>query len=972
MLCKKFQLLLIVGLALCHNVLAQLKVTMPADRMVYQRNKQNKATIYLGGTYTTTIDLIEARLTQLDAKGNTKTNTTAGNWLEVIKNPVNGTFLGTLSQQAAGWYKLEVRASNKGTVIGTIHTQKVGIGEVFVIVGQSNAQGEITFRDTTLFSAADDRVNSFNKMEDIQNANYTPQYPVFKNLAGSNKIAPLGKSSWCWSTLGDLLAKNWDVPVCFYNAGVGNTSVFNWRSSIVKGVDDGLQNRDPNSLTETERNVLKGIPFQFFKNTLQYYSSLTGIRAVLWCQGENDTGSFEGNQLDPSIYASNMRTIITSSRGYAAKNLSWVIAQTSRVRNLTSWRVLDGQRQIANEPGFNTFLGPNTDNIQADESLRDFGGVHFYGNGLKDLGQAWFNALNTTAFINNSVPHEGQAPQLPYANSSCQANNAIEFRQGAGFGSYAWYNSKNERVSQAQNYTFALGDTYQAIARDSDDKNFVYAPPLSFNSEKLSIEKDKSDELCEGQTMNVFTKNIFKNYSWSTGDTTTSITLKQAGNYNLNLTVTDIFGCKYDAKKEINLSVNPLPITPIVTSIGTASICEGQAVTLKADNVANGLKYLWSTGAKTDFVTINQTKDISLKTVDAKNCESKTSNIIAVKVNPNPGKPSISVSGATTFCEGQTVNIALDANSAYEWQRDQKVVENFKSQFIKASLPGQWRGRVITEFGCYSPFSNQIEIKNWKLPKEPVVAALGATTFCNGSNVSLQATELAGQIKWFQYGRAGVVSTNSSINLATDILSQSNSSAGYYATVTDELGCESIWSKTIQVNQRANPSIPKISRVGTFMLEAKTSIVGIEGTKYSWNFENAAMEPFSTKMIKVSQPGNYKVTAKIVYNFTNEPSLTCSSAASESYYYEGNKNGIFSLYSNPSYNGVVYCEAKENYDTVTIDVFDAVGKKVYTQKVGNWTDRKPLDLRHLNNAVYKVRFKYRSYNEVKTLIIDKY
>jgi hypothetical protein len=970
MFSKKWLLFLISVFALAHNILAQLKVTMPADRMVYQRNKLNKATIYIGGTFTTKVDQIEARLTILDQTGKPKQPLEVTSWQTISEMPANGTFLGTMPGINGGWYLLEVRALKNGTTLGTIHSQKVGVGEVFVIAGQSNAQGEITYKDTTLYNATDDRVISFNKMEDAQNNNYTPQYPSFSLLASANKIAPLGKSSWCWSTLGDLLAKNWDVPVCFYNTAYGNTSVFNWRSSVVNGVDEGLQNRPLNTLTDNERNVLKGIPYQFLKNTLQYYSSLTGVRAVLWCQGENDLGAFEGNSLDPSIYTSNMRTLINAARGHSAKNLSWVIAQTSRVGNAVSWRILDGQRQTATIPGYNTFLGPNTDNIQPDGNLRDQGGVHIYGNGLKELGQAWFTALNTTSFINNSVPHEGQAPQLPVANSSCKEGNVVEFKQAAGYGTYSWYNSKNERQAQTQNFALNQGDTYIAIARDSDDKNYVYAPPISLNSEAINIEKDKSEDLCEGQVLTIFTKNLFEKYNWSTGDTTTSIALKQTGSYTINLTVGDIYGCKYNTSKEFKLTLNPLPKTPIISSVGSANICEGQVLTILANNAEAGTTYQWSTGATSDFVGINDTKDISLKLVSAKKCESKVSNTIQVKKYPNPAKPDIIASGATTFCEGQNVNMALSESANYEWELDKKVQSGFTTQFIKASLPGNWRGRVITNVGCYSPYSEAIEIKNWKLPQEPTVTALGKTSFCNGNNVSLEATELKGALRWYQYGKAGVVSTSPTINLGTTANSQSNSSLGYYATVTSGEGCESIWSKTITVNQRANPNIPKISRVGAFMLEAKTSIVGIEGTEYTWLKEDMAIQA-KTKTIKVIQAGSYSTVAKIVYNLPNESPLTCVSASSEKYFFETPKGGIFSIYSNPSNTGLVFCEAKENFDNVSVVIYDALGKKVYGQNISNWADRKPLDLRQLSNAVYKVQFSYGATREVKTLVIDK-
>ena len=62
------------------------------------------------------------------------------NWITIQRNPQGGIFQGALRAKG-GWYRLEVQAFIGGVATGTDVIRKVGIGEVFIITGQSNAQG---------------------------------------------------------------------------------------------------------------------------------------------------------------------------------------------------------------------------------------------------------------------------------------------------------------------------------------------------------------------------------------------------------------------------------------------------------------------------------------------------------------------------------------------------------------------------------------------------------------------------------------------------------------------------------------------------------------------------------------------------------------------------------------------------------------------------------------------------------------
>ena len=124
-----------------------VKITYPQSRAIFQRENDNSSTIYLSGSCYQPFDSIQARL-EVESPGQ-GLNT---DWVTIQRNPQGGIFQGPVRAKG-GWYKLEVRAFVGRDIAGRDTVRKVGIGEVFIITGQSNAQG---FQGFGAVGAADD------------------------------------------------------------------------------------------------------------------------------------------------------------------------------------------------------------------------------------------------------------------------------------------------------------------------------------------------------------------------------------------------------------------------------------------------------------------------------------------------------------------------------------------------------------------------------------------------------------------------------------------------------------------------------------------------------------------------------------------------------------------------------------------------------------------------------------------------
>lgn len=373
-------------------VVAQIAVTSPLPRTVIQRNNANQAQLWVVGQCPLNTTRIDVSLSATVPGGGSN----SAGYLVLDANPVNGRFRGQVQVQG-GWYHLDIRAIQGATVLETKRVTPVGVGEVFAVAGQSNGQGVIPNRNTV--PATDERVVG------VPHYNFTdtirlPLPPVFESITTEGVIGPRGLTSWCWGVLGDSLAKRLNVPIAFYNTAWSGTAIRNWRESIT-------QDSTATSWGEFFRPKM---PYGNLKRVLQDYVTLTGLRAVLWHQGEAEY--YDVDPLAPNYY-NDLRFIIAKSRADAGfADLPWMVARASidmATRTLyPSMRyepVWNQQTQVIQTTN-RVFYGPDTDPLGIPRT----DGVHLSGNGLIEVANAWSAAM-TNDFFNAAVPLLPQAIQ---------------------------------------------------------------------------------------------------------------------------------------------------------------------------------------------------------------------------------------------------------------------------------------------------------------------------------------------------------------------------------------------------------------------------------------------------------------------------------------------------------------------------------------------------------------------------------
>lgn len=683
--CLRNSVLYLVLFAAALPTFSQVGISFPTSRIVFQRSNNNSASFVVSGSYQQGIpDRIEAALVPISAGQGTATH-----WQVVEKAPIGGIYSGTVSGDG-GWYKLKVRVIRDGKVTDSTEVDRVGIGEVFIVGGQSNARG---LQNYGAPAANDDRVSCFNYLNASYDPNELPE-PVFSHLNADSYIAPYGYSAWSWGILGDLLVNRLNVPILFYNVALEGTTSRAWRESTTWYAANPY----------TGGFYANQLPYSQLKVVLRQLTSLTGVRAVLWHQGESDN---QFNLSEQEI-VSNLQQVIAQSRNDVGQNLSWVVSKVS-YNSSVSKTVINAQTTLINTTN-NVFEGPSTDNIQIPRP----DGVHFQGNGLTVLAQQWNQSLNSF-FFSQSNPIASLS--LPTVKVGCTDDNRVKLTAEGNFAEINW--STGER-----NNAIAVGNgVYRVKVKDKLGR-FMYSIPVNVGENtRRALTKPATPSIlargdlvfCAGQSVELATS-ASAGYRWNNGATSQSIVVSNKADYAVQ--VKDNNGCWSDFSGTVRTTVNPVPSVPLVTAKGPLTFCADQTVTLEvqAGSVASSTTVLeWNTGQKAASIVVKQSGDYAVRAVNQYNCISDYSESFSVTVQPLPTAPAIIPNGVLRFCEGSAVTLSTDSFLPVVWN------EQYPSQTLTVNSSGKYTARVTDSWGCKSPSSKVITVEVDPVPPRPII-----------------------------------------------------------------------------------------------------------------------------------------------------------------------------------------------------------------------------------------------------------
>jgi len=210
------------------------------------------------------------------------------------------------------------------------------------------------------------------------------------------------------------------------------------------------------------------------------------------------------------------------------------------------------------------------------------------------------------------------APIYLGADTSFCAGNSIALNAGNGFMNYSW---STGQTTPSINVTST--GVYSVIA--TDNNNCASKDTLKvinvFNNPVVGLPKDSL--LCTGTIKLLNAVNGMNSYSWSTGATSSNISVNSVGTYWVN--VIDNNGCRgTDTAKITRVLSLPAAFLPADTVLCSYSI-------LKISPIQNYSSYVWNTGSSQSSLTVSQAGIYWLRVTDNFNCVGTDSIIVKPK-----------------------------------------------------------------------------------------------------------------------------------------------------------------------------------------------------------------------------------------------------------------------------------------------------------------------------------------------------
>ncbi|MFK7806378.1 MAG: PKD domain-containing protein, partial [Saprospiraceae bacterium] len=285
--------------------------------------------------------------------------------------------------------------------------------------------------------------------------------------------------------------------------------------------------------------------------------------------------------------------------------------------------------------------------------------------------------------------------------------------------------------------------------------------PVNVDANNLSgdITMDPSSPICADNSTTAISPTGGSSWSWGTSQQTETITISEAGIYDL--TITDDFGCTYSPPDAV-LDVIPNPEAVIKVTefneFGQPSdcffdgyvLCEGEDVFLDVSG-AGDQSYTWSSGESGPTLIYDGghnntltagTYDFTVTVTDNVSGCTNVEGPYTIIVNPVPTDIEIATNPPGPICEGTEANFFVtnpDPDLTYLWNTGEYGPQ------ITASTAGEYFARGISQFGCEGE-SNTLEI--YRSPDANLIPD-GCHVHCAPDTICLPEMPNVANYQWY-------------------------------------------------------------------------------------------------------------------------------------------------------------------------------------------------------------------------------
>lgn len=451
---------------------------------------------------------------------------------------------------------------------------------------------------------------------------------------------------------------------------------------------------------------------------------------------------------------------------------------------------------------------------------------------------------NNGCLTENHVTVDNHIVTAPAINGTADicVNETSTLTATTGYATYMWSTGEDTEAITVQ-----TGNEYTLTAIDTNSCS-SQASFLVTTHELPEPNIDGSLSYCIGGSTTLSTPDIYQEYLWSDGSTSTSIQVNQVG--AISLQVIDEWQCIGNIEVDITEDTE---LSPIVS--GPLEYCENASTTLDVGSAY--ATYQWSTNEVTSTIEVSQPGDYAVTVIDADGCIGDT--IVTVVQNP---LPIPAISGTLEFCSGLETTIQVTENfQEYVWSNSET------SASLTVNQAGNYAVTVTNQFNCQQ--TTNVDVVERPLPDFEIT---GTFFFCENDQTTILVDDTFSSYDW-----------GAGNNQAALMVDQAGE---YEVTVENEFGCFN--NESVLVQQIDLP----LAVAGTDMiLDCETREVQIGSSQssqgnefeFSWAGDNFPMEQVNMQMPTIDAAGTYTlIVTDTVHNCISAPSqLTITDLAYE-------------------------------------------------------------------------------------------
>lgn len=448
-------------------------------------------------------------------------------------------------------------------------------------------------------------------------------------------------------------------------------------------------------------------------------------------------------------------------------------------------------------------------------------------------------STNEIAKIGTIDPCIANPTQLNLGNDTNLCwNQSLNLSAGIGHKSYLWSNGKKLPFTSFSANGLGLG-FHEVWVNITDQNGCSVSDTLKIQVSALpNVNLGRDTSLCGSELVLKGGTDSTEHYAWLKSPSNTLVgngttcRIVESGIYEL--IVTDSKGCA--ASDNIQVTLNPIPTKPAITSTSKRKFCSGDSILL--ETIPGYNSYVWN-GVKTNSHQWAQwsSDSIAVIVIDSNDCESEASDKIGVEMVALPDTPSIKINDVTSvFCEGDSIEIStVPGYDRYFWQDG----EGQKNRWVRTE--GNFRVRVLDTNGCSSAWSFPMPLKPFPIPSKPEMEIVGNPTFCEGEPIGIRCTKTGYSYRWSS-GNNGIIDT-----LYTD--------ANCAVQITDSNGCRNV-SDTLLLDFDEKPAKPLVYRSN-----GDTLMTTDLAEKYQWYLDGFLLPNDSLNYVIAKKSGTYNAVA---------------------------------------------------------------------------------------------------------------